>query len=177
MKIKFKNIITVSTIESRILWIRRKKVMLDSDLAVLYQVETKALNKAVKRNMRRFPEDFMFQLNQQEVESLRFQIGTSKESRGGRRYLPFAFTEQGVAMLSSVLNSERAMQVNIEIIRTFVRLRELMLSYKDIQMKIEDMERKYDKNFSIVFQTLRNFLNISSRKDIQKRQIGFRGKN
>ncbi len=119
-----KELISVEIIERKILLIRGHKVMLDADLAELYEVETFNLNKAVKRNIDRFPEDFMFQLSKEEAASLRFQIGMSKtEGRGGRRYLPYVFTEQGVAMLSTVLNSERAVKVNIEIMRTFVRLR------------------------------------------------------
>ncbi len=122
--------------------------MLDRDLAELYEVETKALNQAVKRNITRFPDDFMFQLSQEEFEILRSQIVTS--SWGGHRYLPFVFTEQGVAMLSSVLNSERAVQVNIQIIRTFVQLREMLSTHKDLKRKIETMEKKYDHQFNPV---------------------------
>jgi phage regulator Rha-like protein len=132
--------VPVETITRRIYLIRGQKVMLDSDLAELYQVLTKNLNKAVRRNTDRFPADFMFQLTQEEAESLRFQIGTSNEGRGGRRYLPYAFTEHGVAMLSSVLNSKRAVQMNILIIRAFVQLRELLASHKDLAQKIELME-------------------------------------
>ena len=110
--------------------------MLDRDLAILYEVETKVLNQAVKRNITRFPDDFMFQLTNEELKGLRSQIVTSK--RGGQRYLPYAFTENGVAMLSSILNSEGAIEVNIQIMRTFTRLREMLLSHKDLQRKIED---------------------------------------
>ena len=131
-------IVSPGFIERRIYLIRKQKVMLDSDLAELYGVETFNLNKAVKRNIDRFPDDFMFQLSQEEAESLRFQIGMSKVSgRGGRRYLPYAFTEQGVAMLSSVLNSKRAVQVNIAIMRAFVKLRELLATHKDLAQKLE----------------------------------------
>ena len=128
--------------------IRKQKVMIDFELAELYEVETKYLNRAVKRNIERFPSDFMFQLTRDEWNFLRCQIGTSKideETRGGRQYLPYVFTEQGIAMLSSVLNSERAIQVNIQIMNTFVRIREMIISNQDLRRKIEVMERKYDK--------------------------------
>src|ERR1700730_9806367 len=124
--------VPVELVERRIYLIRGQKVMLDADLAELYQVETKTLNRQVKRNADRFPEDFMFQLTAEEAESLRYQIGTSNEGRGGRRYLPYAFTEHGVAMLSSVLKSPRAVQMNILIIRAFVKLRELLANHKDL---------------------------------------------
>src|SRR5262249_39060818 len=127
-------------IEKRIYVIRGQKVMLDSDLAELYQVLTKNLNKAVQRNRDRFPPDFMFQLTKEEYENLRLQIGTSSLSYGGRRYLPYVFTEQGVAMLSSVLNSPRAVHVNILIIRVFVRLRELLASHSDLAEKIQQLQ-------------------------------------
>jgi phage regulator Rha-like protein len=124
-----KVLIPTEIIEKKILLIRGEKVMLDADLAELYAVETKMLVRAVKRNIDRFPEDFMFQLAEEEFQNLRFQFGTSSQW-GGRRYLPYVFTEQGVAMLSSVLNSERAVQVNIAIMRTFVKLRELLSTNK-----------------------------------------------
>ena len=135
-------IVQQETIERKIYLIRGIKVMLDSDLAELYGVETFNLNKAVKRNLDRFPSDFMFQLTKDEAISLRFQIGMSKVSgRGGRRYLPYAFTEQGVAMLSSVLSSKRAVQVNIAIMRAFVMLREMLATNKDLARKIHEMEK------------------------------------
>jgi hypothetical protein len=127
-------------IERRIYLIRGQKVMRDADLAELYQVETKALNRAVKRNSNRFPDDFMFQLTDGEAESLRYQIGTSNDGRGGRRYLPYVFTEHGVAMLSTVLSSDRAVQMSILIVRAFVKLRELMATHKDLARKIETLE-------------------------------------
>jgi len=128
-------------IERRIYLIRGQKVMLDAELAGLYQLQTFNLNKAVKRNLDRFPEDFMFQLNAQEADSLRFQIGMSKPTgRGGRRYLPYAFTELGVAMLSSVLNTARAVQMNILIMRAFVRLREILATHRELAAKIEKLE-------------------------------------
>jgi phage regulator Rha-like protein len=130
--------------------------MLDSDLAELYEVETSNLNKAVKRNLDRFPQDFMFRLTREEADVLRFQIGMSKpKGGGGRRYLPYGFTEQGVAMLSSVLNSKRAVQVNIAIMRTFVRLRYILATHKDLAAKLEAMEKKYDRQFGVVFDILR----------------------
>ncbi|MBI4353274.1 MAG: ORF6N domain-containing protein [Candidatus Omnitrophica bacterium] len=185
-------------ISGKIVVLRGKKVMLDSDLAFLYGVPTKRLNEAVRRNVSRFPADFMFQLDLREVESLRSQIATSKEEsfdlrfqfgisnrmellasqvvtlktdgRGGRRTFPYVFTEQGVAMLSSVLNSKRAIHVNIEIMRAFAKIREMMLSHKELRRKIDEMEQKYDKNFSIVFEALRGLLNPPVKP---KREIGF----
>ena len=132
--------VRVELIERRIYLIRGQKVMLDSDLADLYQVPTKRLNEAVRRNAARFPEDFMFQLTQEEADSLRSQIATSNEGRGGRRYLPYAFTERGVAMLSSVLNSDRAVMVSIAIMRAFVKMRELLATHRDLADKIEKLE-------------------------------------
>jgi len=128
-------------IESMVYEIRRQKVMLDSDLASLYEIETKFLIRAVKRNIERFPEIFMFQLTATEHESLRCQIGTSKEGRGGRRYLPYVFTEHGVLMLSSVLNSKKAIEVNIEIMRIFVKIRHLALSNENLSEKIENLKK------------------------------------
>ena len=159
-------------ITSKIYLIRNEKVMLDFDLAELYNVETKNLNRAVKRNINRFPEDFMFQLTKQEVENLRFQIGTS--SWGGQRYLPYAFTEQGVAMLSSVLNSDRAIAVNIQIIRIFTRMRQLMLTHKDILLKLEKMEKgfeSHDKKIKLIFEYLKQLLSPTTEP---RKQIGFK---
>jgi hypothetical protein len=152
-------IVPVELIERRIYLIRGHKVMLDHDLAELYEVETFNLNKAVKRNLDRFPADFMFQLTKEEAASLRFQIGMSKPTgRGGRRYLPYAFTEHGVAMLSSVLNSKRAIVVNIAIMRAFVRLRLFLATHKDLADKLKAMEKKYDKQFKVVFEILRQLM-------------------
>jgi len=162
--------VTVEQIESSIYLIRGEKVMLDADLAQLYGVETKILNKAVKRNLDRFPEDFMFQLTAEESKNLRFQIGTSKKQRGGRRYLPYAFTEQGVAMLSGVLKSQRAVKVNIEIMRAFVRLRQLMASHTELAGKLLEMEKKYDEQFKIVFEAIRQLMAPPEKK---KKKIGF----
>ncbi len=135
-------------IKSKIYLLRGKKVMMDKDLAMLYGVPTKSLNLAVKRNIDRFPRDFMFPLTRKELMNLRFQFETS--SWGGRRYKPYAFTEQGVAMLSSVLNSKRAVKVNIQIIRAFVALRRMVVTYESLRRKIDAMEKKYDGRFQIV---------------------------
>ena len=135
--------LTVKQISQKIFYIRGFRVMVDSDLALLYEVETGALNRAVRRNQARFPGDFVFQLTENEKESLRCQIGISNaDSKGGRRYLPLVFTEQGVAMLSSVLRSEKAVLVNVEIMRTFVQLRDFLLSNKELAQKLETLERK-----------------------------------
>ncbi|MEP6603248.1 MAG: ORF6N domain-containing protein [Spartobacteria bacterium] len=145
------------TIEHRIYFVRGEKVMLAPHLAELYGVETKMLNRAVKRNISRFPRDFMFQLTPDEWKSLKYQVGTS--NRGGiRRALPYAFTEQGVAMLSSVLQSARAVQVNIAIMRAFVRLREMLLSNADLARKLNSLEKKYDAQFKIVFDAIRELM-------------------
>lgn len=149
-------IIPNERIERRIFWLRGEKVMLDSDLAELYEVDTKMLKRSVRRNLERFPENFMFELTVKEWEVLRCQIGTSK--RGGSRYLPFAFTEPGVAMLSSVLKSKRAIAVNIQIIQTFIQLRKMLVTHEALRKKIEAMERKYDKQFKAVFDVLRQLL-------------------
>ncbi|HET6516335.1 MAG TPA: ORF6N domain-containing protein [Thermodesulfovibrionales bacterium] len=162
------DIIPREIIEDKILFIRGKKVMLDRDLALLYEVETKALNRAVKRNLDRFPEDFMFQLSDEEFENLRFHFGTSRW--GGQRYRPYVFTENGVAMLSSVLNSQRAIHVNIQIMRTFARLREMLMTHKDLKQKIEEMEKKYDYQFKIVFDAIRQLLEPPEKP---KKRIGF----
>ncbi len=162
-------LIPSEVIERRILLIRGQKVMLDADLAQLYGVETKALKRAVNRNRDRFPEDFCFQLSKAEFENLRYQFGTS--SWGGVRYSPYAFTEQGVAMLSSVLRSKRAVQVNIAIMRAFVRLREILATHKDLARKLEELEKKYDKQFAIVFEAIRKLM--TPPEPAPKRRIGF----
>jgi len=146
--------------------------MLDRDLAELYGVETRTLNQAVKRNLNRFPDDFMFSLTSEEaVELSRSQFVTLKRGQN-IKYLPYAFTENGVAMLSSVLNSERAVEVNIQIMRTFTRLREMLLTHKDLQRKIEDMEKKYDHQFKIVFDAIKQLIIHEEPK--KKKPIGFR---
>lgn len=144
-------------IEKIILTVRGQRVMMDADLATLYGVTTKALNQAVKRNLARFPRDFMFQLTDEEAAALRSQIVTSKR-RGGRQYRPYVFTEQGVAMLSSVLRSERAIQVNIAIMRAFVRLRELIGSNKILSRRLAELEKKYDAQFRVVFEAIRELM-------------------
>lgn len=153
-----------------ILLIRGHKVLLDADLAELYGVETKVLNQAVRRNSGRFPADFMFQLSEPEVEGLRSQIVTSN-GRGGRRSLPFAFTEQGVAMLSSVLRSPRAIAVNVEIMRAFVELRRTLESTDGLARKLEALERKYDGQFAHVFEAIRQLVAPPASGD---KKIGFR---
>lgn len=159
-------------IDSRIYLIRGQKVLLDADLAMLYRVQTKVLNQTVKRNAERFPGDFMFQLADKEAEIvLRSQTVTSK-SAGGRRYLPYAFTEQGVAMLSGLLNSPRAIQVNIEIMRAFVRLRQMIASHGDLSRKLTALEKKYDKQFKVVFEAIRELMEPVDDEDAQK-EIGF----
>jgi hypothetical protein len=158
-------------IENLIYLIRGHKVMLDSHLAELYGVSTKYLNQQVRRNVDRFPADFMFQLSPKESEVLRLQIATSKNGSGGRRYLPLVFTEQGVAMLSSVLNSPKAIQVNIQIMRTFVKLRQLMGTHADLARKIEALEKKYDGQFQVVFEAIRQLMIPPETK---RRRIGFR---
>jgi hypothetical protein len=145
-------------IERRILLIRGHKVMLDRHLAELYEVPTFRLNEAVKRNRRRFPEDFMFQLSKEESGILTSQIAMSKPGRGGRRTLPYVFTEQGVAMLSTVLNSDRAIAVNIAIMRTFVRLRQLLGTHKQLAERLAATEKKYDRQFKVVFDILKQLM-------------------
>ncbi len=145
-------------------------MLFDADLAELYGVETRILVKAVKRNIRRFPEDFMFQLSEEEFDSLRSQIGISN-GWGGRRKLPYAFTEQGVAMLSSVLRSSRAVDVNIEIMRAFVRLRRMIASHEGLARRLDELEAKYDGQFKVVFEAIRQLMLPPPAK---RRQVGFR---
>jgi hypothetical protein len=156
-------------VERCIYLLRGEKVMLAPHLAELYGVETKMLNRAVKRNLERFPTDFMFQLTADEWDKLKYQIGTSKHG-GIRRALPYAFTEQGVAMLSSVLRSKRAVQVNIAIMRTFVRLREMLLSNAELARKLDALEKKYDAQFKVVFDAIRELM---TPPEPPRRQIGF----
>ncbi len=154
-------------IATKILFLRDEKVLLDADLALLYGVETKVLKQAVRRNIDRFPPDFMFELTQEEFANLRSQFVTS--SWGGQRYPPFAFTEQGVAMLSGILNSPRAIETNIAIMRTFVALRKLMESNQDLATKIRQLERKYDQRFKLVFDTIQQLI----KQEKEARPIGF----
>ena len=154
-------LVPIERIANRIYFIRDMKVMLDRDLAELYGVETGALNRAVKRNAERFPEDFMFQITGKEAELLRCQNGTSKPGRGGRRYLPYAFSEQGVAMLSSVLNSKRAIEVNIAIMRAFVQLRKMVDSHAVLSRKLSDLERKlgdHDEHIQAIFEAIHQLM-------------------
>lgn len=171
---KVKELIVVEMIEKKIYLIRGHKVMLDRDLAELYEVPTRRLNEQVKRNITRFPADFMFQLSDEEAENLRSQIATSSSGHGGRRYLPYVFTEQGVAMLSSVLNSERAVQVNIAIMRTFVKLRQMLASNAELARKLAAMEKKYDRQFKVVFDAIRQLMTPPEKP---KRKIGFQRDN
>ena len=159
-------------LERRIYLIRGHKVILDRDLAELYGVPTKRLNEQVTRNINRFPGDFMFQLGYDEAEVLRSQIATSKEGRGGRRYLPHVFTEHGVAMLSSVLRSERAAQVNIAIMRAFVHLRQLLATHEELARKLDAMEHRYDAQFKVVFDVIRKLMEPPPEEP--KRPIGFK---
>ncbi len=167
----------LETITHRILLLREQKVLLDADLAMLYGVETKVLLQAVKRNLERFPEDFMFQLTNHEFNVLRSQSVTSSSEAletlrwGGRRTAPYAFTEQGVAMLSSVLRSERAIQVNIEIMRAFVRLRQMLTTNAELSRKLTALEKKYDIRFKAVFEAIHDLMAPAETK--KKRPIGF----
>ena len=169
--IKHLTLIKQEIIEQRIFLIRAKKVMFDKDLAELYGVTTGALIQAVKRNIQRFPDDFMHQLTRREFMALKSHFVISK-GRGGTRKLPFAFTEHGILMLSSVLNSDKAVEVNIQIMRTFTKLRELMLVHKDLRSKIEEMEKKYDARFTLVFNAIRRLLDPPAKKN--KAPLGFR---
>ena len=156
-------------IEQKIFLIRGQKVMLDRDLALLYDVETKILNKAVRRNIERFPSDFMFQLTRDEFDNLKFQFGTS--SWGGTRKLPLVFTENGVAMLSTVLKSKRAIQVNIQIMRTFTKIRKMLASNAQLARKLKALEKKYDEQFAVVFEAIRQLMVPPEKK---QRKIGFK---
>lgn len=163
-------------IQNKIYDVRGQKIMLDFDLATLYEVQTKNLNLAVKRNLKRFPQDFMFQLSKEEWEVLRLQIETSKKGRGGTRYLPYAFTEQGLAMLSGILNSDKAIEVNIMIMRAFVFIRQFALSHRDLTEKLKEIEQKYDKQFDDVFDAL-NYLVKKNKPQIAQKEykrIGFK---
>lgn len=167
------DLIPAERIERKIYLIRGQKVMLDRDLAGLYKVKTKNLNKAVSRNQKRFPKDFMFQLNKDEYARLRFQAGTLK--RGSHsKYLPYVFTENGIAMLSSVLRSERAVQINIAIMRTFTRLRTLISTHKELAHKIEELERKYTKHeieITTVFKLIKKLM--EPKPEPPRKRIGF----
>ena len=166
----------ISILQAKIHELRGQKVMLDFDLAGLYNVQTKVLNQAVKRNQQRFPEDFMFQLTENDYESLRSQIVTLNENGRGKhkKYLPFAFTEQGVAMLSGILHSEVAINVNISIMRTFALIRKLALQNNDFNIKLNDLENKYDKQFNDIYEALNFLIKRHENETVQKerKQIG-----
>ena len=166
-----KIVVRTAAIERAVLRIRGHNVVLDEDLAALYEVQVKVLNQAVKRNRERFPSDFMFRLTTAETKFLRSQTVTAKSGRGGRRTAPLAFTEEGVAMLSSVLHSMRAVRVNIEIMRTFVRLRRMLAANEELARKLDALEQKYDTHFSVVFQAIRELMMPPRRR---RRAIGFR---
>lgn len=166
-----KTIVSVERIRQTILLIRGRKVIVDRDLAALYGVPTRALKQAVKRNIARFPEDFMFVLSPREFAEWRSQFVISKSDRMGMRYPPMAFTEQGIAMLSTVLNSERAIQVNIDIMRAFVHLRELIATNKELTRRLDDLEKKYDAQFKVVFDAIRALM---AAPEPRRRAIGFR---
>ncbi len=180
------NIVPIEIIENKIYVIRNLNVMMDSDLAELYGVETSALNRAVKRNTERFPEDFMFQLKKEELENLRCQFGISRKEYGGRRYNPYVFTEQGVAMLSSVLNSKRAIAVNVQIMRTFVKIRQMVLTHNELAKQLNELEQRFieyakdtnidlkehDQKFDEIFKCLQYLTEIH-----KPGQIGFNTNN
>lgn len=171
--------IPVERIENRILLIRGEKVILDADLAALYGVSTKRLNEQVRRNRERFPDDFMFQLTAAELSALKDQIGGSNlrsqvatsRSHGGRRYLPYVFTEHGAIMAANVLNSERAVRASVEVVRAFVRLRQLLASNAELARKLEELEKKYDRQFKVVFDAIRELMTPPSPT---RKEIGFR---
>ncbi len=163
-------LVSVEAIANKIYFIRGMKVMLDRDLAELYGVETRVLKQAVRRNLRRFPSDFMFELSKDELKNWRSQFVTSNSIKMGLRYPPMAFTEQGVAMLSSVLNSDRAIDVNVQIIRVFVRLRQTLLDNEDLRKELEELKHLTESRFQVVFETLDQILSVESKP---KKKIGF----
>ena len=175
-----KNLAIVPTeiIERKIYLVRGTKVMFDSDLAKLYEIETKFFNRAVKRNKDRFPVDFMFQLTEKESQNLRFQIGTSSSGYGGRRYFPYVFTEHGVAMLSSVLNSKRAVQINIAIVKAFIKLRELLATHKDLILEIDKIKKEQkgqNKKIQSIISIINQMLNPPVNEN--KEPMGFRDRS
>jgi len=173
-------LVPVEVIENKIYIIRGYKVMLDMDLAALYGIDTSQLNRQVKRNNRRFPQDFMFQLNKEEWEILRCQFGISSSrpqfvtlKPGGRRYFPYAFTEHGILMLSSVLSSDRAVAVNIQIMRTFTKLRRMFVGYRELKEKIEQIEAKYDGQFREVFDAINKLMEPPAEEE-RRIDVGFK---
>lgn len=169
----------IHTLQSKIHDVREQKVILDFDLAALYEVETKVLNQAVKRNIKRFPVDFMFRLNIEEWESMRSQFVTANQNKRNATVTPFAFTEQGIAMLSGILNSDVAIHVNIAIMRTFVIIRKFALEHKEFKEKLLEIETKYDKKFSDVYEALNYLIKKDEKDNTQKdrKQIGYKNKN
>jgi ORF6N domain len=164
-------VIPTERVERCIMVARDRKVIVDADLADLYGVTTKRLNEQVRRNRDRFPSDFMFQLTEEEATALRSHFATSKPGRGGRRYLPYVFTEHGALMVASVLNSTLAIRVSIEVVRAFVRLRQLLASHAELAQKVESLEKKYDAKFKVVFDAIKELM---KRPEEPKGQIGFR---
>jgi hypothetical protein len=166
----------ISILQSKIYEVRGQKVMLDFDLALLYKVETRVLNQAVKRNISRFPEDFMFQLTLEELENMSSQFVTTYPSKRPKTSLPFAFTEQGIAMLSGILNSEVAININIAIMRTFVIIRRYALENKEFNSKLLEIESKYDKQFSDIYEALNFLIKRDQNEAVQKerKQIGYK---
>lgn len=165
------SVVPVESIEQCILSLRGYRVMLDSDLAGIYGVTTKRLNEQVRRNLERFPEDFMFQLTAEETESLRSHFATSNSGRGGRRYLPYVFTEHGAVMLANVLKSPTAIQASIQVVRAFVRLRQMVIEHSELSRRLDELEAKYDAHFKVVFAALRKLMQPPATK---QRRVGFR---
>jgi hypothetical protein len=166
--------ITVGRIERSIIFLRGQKVMLDADLAVLYGMPTKALKQAVKRNLDRFPSDFMFELTEEEKNEVVTNCDHLIKLKFSP-YLPYAFTEHGALMLANVLNSPKAVQVSVQIVRTFIRLREMLATHKDLALKLEEMEKKYDQQFKVVFEAIRQLITApDSVQEKPKHQIGFK---
>ena len=163
-----KSLVAMEVVEKKILSIRGQKVILDVDLAELYDVTTKVFNQAVKRNVDRFPKDFMFQLTADEALTIRSQFVTA--SRRNIRYLPYAFTEHGIIMAASILNSQRAIDASVYVVRAFIKLREMIASHKDLTKKLNELEKKYDGQFQIVFEAIRQLIEVEEKP---KRRIGF----
>jgi hypothetical protein len=163
-----KSLVAMEVVEKKILLIRGQKVILDVDLAELYDVTTKVFNQAVKRNIDRFPKDFMFQLTADEARTIRSQFVTA--SRRNIRYLPYAFTEHGIIMAASILNSQRAIDASVYVVRAFIRLREMIASHKDLTKKLNELEKKYDGQFQIVFEAIRQLIEVEEKP---KRKIGY----
>ena len=163
-------LISIEAVASKIFFIRSVKVMLDRDLATLYSIETKVLKQAVRRNIKRFPPDFMFELTKEELKNWRSQFVTSNSIKMGLRHLPMAFTEQGVAMLSGILNSDRAIAVNIQIMRTFTKLRHMISDNEDLKRELAELREQTDERFQIVFETLEQLLTVDVK---EKKKIGF----